>query len=334
MTTASLAPSSATAPANTLHAAGRDVDHGWVPEAIDALSHERALSIYRQSVFNREFELQVAAAVSNKKITTPTYLAVGQEHIAATLAHTFPKPMIFAQHRAHPYYLSFGGDPAALRDELLGLDSGCAQGKGGSASIHDPAIPMYGHSGLMGDQIPIAVGAAIASGRTTLAVAGDASVEEDYVFSAMGYAQAKQAPVLFVCEDNDLSILTPVATRRQWNMTDVVRSLGMYAVDIADDPWLIAHHVLQLDTNLPAFFNIRTCRHLWHAGAGCDGPPEWNRFKLIQVRLDDLGLGSQRREIEKESSQRAKNLWKTARQQVDSQVDFKRPSNLQEKKLA
>jgi TPP-dependent pyruvate/acetoin dehydrogenase alpha subunit len=161
-----------------------------VPEAIDALSHEQALNIYRQLVYNREFELQVAEALREKQITTPTYLAVGQEHIAPTLAHTFPKPMIFAQHRAHPYYLSFGGDPAALRDELLGLDSGCAQGKGGSASIHDPAIPMFGHSGLMGDQIPIAVGAAIASGRATLAVTGDASVEEDYVFGAMGYAQA------------------------------------------------------------------------------------------------------------------------------------------------
>jgi TPP-dependent pyruvate/acetoin dehydrogenase alpha subunit len=310
MTLATLTPPAAAAPASTPHAAGRDANHGWVPEAIDALSHEQALNIYRQLVYNREFELQVAEALREKQITTPTYLAVGQEHIAPTLAHTFPKPMIFAQHRAHPYYLSFGGDPAALRDELLGLDSGCAQGKGGSASIHDPAIPMFGHSGLMGDQIPIAVGAAIASGRATLAVTGDASVEEDYVFGAMGYAQAKRAPVLFVCEDNDLSILTPVSTRRPWNMADVARSLGMYAVDIADDPWLIAHHVSKMDTNLPAFLNIRTCRHLWHAGAGCDGPPEWNRFELIQARLDDLGLGSQRRKIEKESSQRAQNLWK------------------------
>ncbi|MDA7653350.1 thiamine pyrophosphate-dependent enzyme [bacterium] len=294
------------------HPAGRSCEHGWVPEALSALTEQQALSIYRQIVYNREFELQVAEALSDKKITTPTYLAVGQEHIAATLAHTFPKPMVFAQHRAHPYYLSFGGDPAALRDELLGLDSGCAQGKGGSASIHDPAIPMFGHSGLMGDQIPIAVGAAIASGRATLAVTGDASVEEDYVFSAMGYAQAKQAPVLFVCEDNDLSILTPVATRRQWNMTDVVRSLGMYAVDIADDPWLIAWHIAQMDTNLPAFLNIRTCRHLWHAGAGCDGPPEWHRFELIQARLNDLGLGKSCGKIDCEERERALNLWKNS----------------------
>ena len=292
------------------HSAGRAAEHGWVPEALNALTRRQALSIYRQTSFNREFELQVAEAMRAKTIQIPVYLGVGQEHIAATLAHVFPKPMIFAQHRAHSYYLSNGGQPEALRDELLGLDSGCAQGKGGSASIHDPNIPMFGHSGLMGDQIPIAVGAAIASGRTTLAVTGDASVEEDYVFGAMGYAQAKRAPVLFVCEDNDLSILTPVSTRRAWNMPDVAQGLGLPAVDIADDPWLIAHHVAQMDTNLPAFLNIRTCRHLWHAGAGCDGPPEWHRLELFQNRLMELGWENDRLEIDAEEKTRAADLWK------------------------
>ena len=291
------------------HCSGRSHEYGWHSEALNALTQSQVLSIYRQTMFNREFDLQVAEALRTKSIEIPTYLAVGQEHIAATLAHVFPKPMIFAQHRAHPYFLSYGGNPISLRDELLGLESGCAQGKGGSASIHDPAIPMFGHSGLMGDQVPIAVGAALASGRTTLAVTGDASVEEDYVFGAMGYAQAKQAPILFVCEDNDFSILTPVATRRQWNMTDVARSLGMPAIDITDDPWLIAWHIGKLDTDLPAFMNIRTCRHLWHAGAGCDGPPEWNRLEIIKSRMDELGWNTQRKGIEKEVQELVLEIW-------------------------
>ena len=300
------------------HCSGRSHEYGWQPEALNTLTQSQALSIYRQTLFNREFDLQVAESLRTKTIEIPTYLAVGQEHIAATLAHVFPKPMIFAQHRAHPYYLSYGGNPVSLRDELLGLESGCAQGKGGSASIHDPAIPMFGHSGLMGDQVPIAVGAALASGRTTLAVTGDASVEEDYVFGAMGYAQAKQAPVLFVCEDNDFSILTPVATRRQWNMTDVARSLGMPAVDITDDPWLIAWHIGQLDTDLPAFMNIRTCRHLWHAGAGCDGPPEWNRLELFKSRLDELGWHTQCTQIEKEVQEQVLEIWQSTNPKRES----------------
>ena len=45
-----------------------------------------------------------------------------------------------------------------LIDELLGETSGCINGMGGSASIHSPAIKLYGHDGMMGSQVPIAVG--------------------------------------------------------------------------------------------------------------------------------------------------------------------------------
>jgi len=307
MSTATLpTPSSATSPANT----GRSASLGIFSGVSSSLSEAQTVAMYRQVCFNREFEFKVFEALKTKKISTPAYLSVGQEHIPASIAQVFPRPMIFAQHRAHSYFLSFGGKPESLRDELLGMESGCAQGKGGSASIHNPALPMFGHSGLMGDQIPIAVGAAMASGRPTLAITGDASVEEDYVFGAIGYAVTKQAPVLFVCEDNDLSILTPLATRRSWNMRNVAHSLGMPAEDITDDPWLIAHHVNRLKDHLPAYLNIRTCRHLWHAGAGCDGPPEWDRYELIRQCLDELNIKIRRQALEEEAAQSVDKIWK------------------------
>ena len=162
----------------------------------------------------------------------------------------------------------------------------------------------------MGDQIPIAVGAALGSGKPTLAVSGDASVEEDYVFGAMGYAATKKLPILFVCEDNNLSILTQVQTRRSWNMADVARSLGMQSADITDDPWLIAYYVEQYrQSKLPAFLNIRTCRYLWHSGTGKDGEPEWNRFEIFKQELEGLGLGQEARKIEDEARLEMEKLW-------------------------
>jgi acetoin:2,6-dichlorophenolindophenol oxidoreductase subunit alpha len=161
----------------------------------------------------------------------------------------------------------------------------------------------------MGDQVPIAVGAALGSGRPVLTVMGDASAEEDYVFGAMGYAATKRLPVLFVCEDNDLSILTHVATRRSWSLVDVARAVGMSAVDIADDPWLIAHHVEDLLTQLPAFLNIRTCRALWHAGTGQDAEPEWDRFALIKETLEHLGLAADATRIDEEARHHAARIW-------------------------
>ena len=197
----------------------------------------------------------------------------------------------------------------ALIDELLHRETGCARGMGGSASIHDPSIGMFGHSGLMGDQVPIAVGAALGSGKRSLTVVGDASSEEDYVYGAMGFAATKKLPVLFLCEDNGLSILTPVKTRRSWSIVDVAESLGLHAVNITDDPWLIAHHVEDCLDNLPAFLNIQTCRHRWHAGTGVDGIPEWNRFELFKKELVTLGLGDEAREIEVRASNVVEEKW-------------------------
>lgn len=289
---------------------GRGPDLGMIPGVANQFSTQKSLELFKQICLNRYFEFETAKAHNSGVIKMPIYLSVGQEHIPAAIASVAKDFQIFAQHRAHSYYLSFGGNPAKLIDELLHRDSGCAKGMGGSASIHDQSISMYGHSGLMGDQIPIAVGAALGSGKPTLAVSGDASVEEDYVFGAMGYAATKKLPVLFVCEDNNLSILTQVQTRRTWNMADVARSLGMQAADITDDPWLIAYYVENYrKNNLPAFLNIRTCRYLWHAGTGKDGEPEWNRFELIKQELQGLGLGKEIQDIENDARLEMEKLW-------------------------
>jgi TPP-dependent pyruvate/acetoin dehydrogenase alpha subunit len=291
------------------HFEKRSAGFGWTDDALGALTDREALAIFEQTCFNRYFEFQCADAANAKRIRAPIYLSVGQEHIPAVLAAVIGKPRIFAQHRAHSYFLSFGGDPQQLADELLHRESGCARGMGGSASIHCPEHGMFGHSGLMGDQVPIAVGYALASKAPTLTVTGDASAEEDYVLGALGFAASKKVPLLAIVEDNDLSILTRTATRRTWHMADVARSFGLGAIDIADDPWLIAFHARRAMDRLPFLINIRTCRHLWHAGAGTDGPPEWNRFELFKERLAVLGLRAAAADIEARAREEAGVFW-------------------------
>lgn len=240
----------------------------------------------------------------------PVYLSVGQEAVAAALATVYKNPAIFGQHRCHDFYLAYGGDPAALRDELLHKESGCAHGMGGSASIYSPQIKMYGHDGLMGTQVPIAVGYAANNNDPTLAVMGDASAEEDYVLASIGYASHKKAPVFFLCMDNGLSILTKVDVRRNWKMTDVAESFKVPAMEITDDPWLIMWHAKKLaGIGLPAFMNVHIVRHFWHNGTGTDGPPEWDRFAMVKEELARIGLNKGAADIEKESEVRAAKLW-------------------------
>ena len=287
----------------------RSATLGVIPGIAGTFDREFSVELCRRAIFIRAFEREVAAAKDRNEFVIPVYLGVGTEFIAATLSMVLPGVQIFAQHRCHGYYLAFGGKPEALRDELRGLPSGCAGGRAGSNAIHSPEISMFGHSGLMGEQVPIAVGAALASGRRTLTVCGDASVEEDYVYPALGWAASRRLPVLCICEDNGLSILTPTATRRSWSPVDVARGFGMEALDIADDPWLLAHHVQRLAPQLPAFVNIRTVRVLWHAGTGNDGPPEWDRYQLVRDEMASLGYGTDFSEAEAAAAAWARALW-------------------------
>jgi len=270
---------------------------------------ETTLHLFKKICLIRYFEFNVKDAYDQKLIKIPIYLSVGQETITSALSIAFPDAYQFGQHRCHDLYLSYGGDIDELIDELLSRPTGCAGGWGGSASIHSPKTGMFGHDGLMGTQVPIATGFALGSNKKTLAIMGDASAEEDYVFGALGYAISKKLPVLFVCSDNGLSILTKVNVRRSWKMINVAKGFGMKAVEITDDPWLIMHHVNKLKNQLPAFINIHTSRILWHAGTGNDGPPDWDRFALVKDEMNKLGLAKQAAVIEISTKKFVDELW-------------------------
>ncbi len=290
----------------------RSKNHGLIPEIADLSGHTEMLNIFRRMSEIHYFEVEVIKAVNDKRITYSVYLSSGQEAISAAMASVIKDYQIFAQHRCHAVYLAFGGPPEKLRDELLGLPTGTSCGRAGSNCIqcHENNLTMYGHHGLIGENVPLAVGAALGNKRPTVCFFGDGAAEEDYVFAAMGYAATHKLPVLFVCEDNDLSILTPTAVRRNWSMSTVAQAIGMPAIDITDDPLTILHHTRRLTEQLPAFMNIYVCRANWHVGVGTDGPPEWDRWSIFKGQLHDRGLSQKVQEIETEVKESMEKLWR------------------------
>ena len=161
------------------------------------------LNAFKKASFCRHFENQVYKNIQAKNIKFPTYMSAGQEYIPASIHTIFEEKGIetnvFIQHRGHSHYLSKGADPIQLIDELLGRESGCAGGMGGSASIHSHEKNIFGHDGLMGSQVPIAVGHAYETRKPTIVVMGDASAEEDYVLGSLGWASTKNLPVFICC---------------------------------------------------------------------------------------------------------------------------------------
>lgn len=254
-------------------------------------------NIFRKMCLSRYFELGMAQANDKGYIRCPIYLSLGQEAVAATISEICPKCKVFPQHRGHSWYLSYGGSPEMLRDEVLGLKSGCCRGMGGSSDIQCDSVEA--HHGLLGENIPIAVGYALASNRNTIATFGDGAIEEDYAGVALGFAATRKLPVFFVCEDNGLAILTPIKDRRSWGAVSLARGYGLDALCVEDDPLSIISACDHLD--LPALLNIKTTRHRWHVGSGTDNPDQFDRLAVMRNKFNP--------KIEQDAKEQMEAIW-------------------------
>ena len=263
--------------------------------------------VFEKACLSRQFEEKVIENINNKNIKIPAYVSAGQEFIPSSIATICQKnkvkPLIFGQHRCHSIYISFGGNLGRLVDELLGKKTGCTEGKGGSASIHSKNINMYGHDGLMGSNGPVGVGACYATNKPTLIFLGDAAVEEDYVLGAIGWASTKKLPIVFVIEDNNLSILTEKKVRRNWEMKDVAKSFKLEGYNCDDNPSNILKYSKYFFKK-PCLLNINTNRIYWHAGGGKDSEDTFDRYEVEKRKIGPSAL-----KIENKIKKRISNLW-------------------------
>lgn len=285
---------------------------GIISNISKSFSTDISLEIFKRMCLIRYFELGIIDAVNKGFLEYPVYLSSGQEGLSVALSIAIPDYMIFAQHRCHGIYLALGGAPEKLRDELLGLSTGTSKGRAGSNCIqcHSENIVMFGHHGLIGENVPLGVGAALGSMKHTLCIFGDGAAEEDYILTSIGFAVTHKLPVLFICEDNNLSILTPIKTRRNWSIANVIKGFDIPSIDITDDPWTLIYHIIKnLSEHLPAFINCYTCRKYWHCGVGIDNELEWNRFDIVKNELKSMGLNENINKIENKIKKSMEKLW-------------------------
>jgi pyruvate dehydrogenase E1 component alpha subunit len=115
--------------------------------------------------------------------------------------------------------------------ELFGKATGCTKGLGGSMHLFDSSVHFMGGYGIVGGQVPLAVGVGwamkqLGTGAVCLAFFGDGAANQGAFFEAMCLAQLYKLPVVFVCENNFYAMGT--AVDRQSSLTDMsLRGLGV-----------------------------------------------------------------------------------------------------------
>ncbi len=156
-------------------------------------------------------------------IKCPCHLVIGQEAPAvAVAAHIRKGDRVFGAHRSHAHFLALGGTLHHLLAEVLGKDTGCSKGMGGSMHLLDRANNFFGSVPIVGATIPIATGAALAAkmdgaGGVAVSYLGDGATEEGVFHESLNFASVSKLPVIYVVENNLFSSHLHISLRQPFD---------------------------------------------------------------------------------------------------------------------
>lgn len=231
----------------------------------------------------RRAEEAVAALIESGEARCPCHLCIGQEAVAAGVCAALgPADTIWGGHRSHGHYLARGGSLEALFAEILGKETGCSGGRGGSMHLFAAGQGILGTVPIVAGTVPLAVGAAMAyrmrsEPRVAVAFFGDGCVEEGHVHESMNLAALYRLPVLFVCENNLYSSHMHWSERR---LGDHLYRLGEFhsipgervdGNDVEEVHGAAGKAVVRARAGQgPTLLECRTFRWRGHVGAGMD----------------------------------------------------------------
>src|SRR6187551_3989289 len=163
----------------------------------------------------RLFEERVGQLTRAGEIDGLIHLSIGQEGVAAaTCAQLRDDDHAYSGHRAHGHALAKGASPERVMAELMGRDTGLCRGLGGSMHVVDAEHGFLGATGVVGGNVPLALGSALAarlSGSDAVAVVffGDGAVQGGIFVESVNIAALWRLPVILVCENNGFAEFTP-----------------------------------------------------------------------------------------------------------------------------
>ena len=131
---------------------------------VPPLDGEQALRLLATMWRIRLFEEQVGLLARADEVHGLIHLSVGQEGVAAAVCLQLrDDDAVYSGHRAHGHAIAKGAPLERLMAELMGRDSGLCRGLGGSMHVVDVEHGFMGATGVVGGNIPIALGSALAA---------------------------------------------------------------------------------------------------------------------------------------------------------------------------
>lgn len=283
-TSASTSASTAQAPSETSPppAAG---DAPKNPIASRPLSAEQVpllREMYRQMLAIRRVEEAAAKFYSQGKMGGFLHLVIGQESVCVgAMAALRKEDYAIGTYREHGHTIAKAGADlrvcTAVLAELLGRAGGISKGMGGSMHLFDAEHRFLGGYGIVGAHVPLATGVAFASKyqglpEATLCFLGDGAVNQGAFFEGMSLAGLWKLPVVFIVENNQYSMGTPLS--RTVADLDITLRAGGFAMQrdrfVADDVLEVKERIGRAVERarkefVPTLIEIETYRYRGHS---------------------------------------------------------------------
>jgi len=180
------------------------------------MEKEQAKEFYRVMYKIRRFEQEAFEFYKKGLMPGLAHLYLGQEAVAAgACAALEERDFIGSTHRGHGHIVARGADINRMMAELLGKSAGYSKGKGGSMHIMAMDKGILGANGIVGGELPIAVGSAYASkyrgaDAVTAAFFGDGATNGGAFHESLNMAAAWDLPIVFIIENNLYAISVDV----------------------------------------------------------------------------------------------------------------------------
>ncbi len=209
------------------------------------LTKEELIQSLRQVMEIRALENNIANLLGKAVLKGASHLYAGQEAVAVGAVSALrDDDYITSTHRGHGHAHAHGdkvakGDEAKqthynrMMAEVLGKSGGYCKGKGGSMHIADVEHGNLGATGIVGGNIPVAVGAGLAQklmGKDNVVVCffGDGASNTGNFHESLNMASLWKLPVIFVCENNMYAMSVPWA--KASHLPDVAARACAYGI--------------------------------------------------------------------------------------------------------
>jgi pyruvate dehydrogenase E1 component alpha subunit len=228
----------------------------------------------------RRFEERAGEMYARAKVGGFLHLAIGEEATIVGSARALRESdYLISTYRSHGHVLARGTPPGNVMAELFGRVDGCSHGRGGSMHMFDLEHRFMGGYGIVGGNLPIAAGIALASDYrgeqdVTLCMFGDGASNQGTFGETLNLAALWRLPVVFMVTNNQFGMGT--ALGRHSAVTDLQRkgeSLGVPGMrcdgmDVLDTHAVIAEALRRVrEERRPVLVEAVTYRFRGHSMA-------------------------------------------------------------------